>query len=101
MNIAGHSNNHITDNGEQGVLGTIEFCGENGIQPIGAGENIEKASRTHVLKTDEGTIAIINVAETEWASAGVNSAGANGLDLIKDTCKIQQAKNEKIGRAHV
>lgn len=94
VNIAALSNNHIKDYDEQGVLDTIEFCVENGIQPIGAGENIEKASRTHVLKTDEGTIAIINIAENEWASAGANSAGANGMDLIKDTRKIQQAKKE-------
>lgn len=94
VNIATLSNNHIKDYDEQGVLDTIEFCVENGIQPIGAGENIEKASRTHVLKTDEGTIAIINIAENEWASAGANSAGANGMDLIKDTRKIQQAKIE-------
>lgn len=94
VNIAALSNNHIKDYDEQGVLHTIEFCVENGIQPIGAGENIEKASRTHVLKTDEGTIAIINIAENEWASAGANSAGANGMDLIKDTRKIQQAKIE-------
>lgn len=94
VNIAALSNNHIKDYDEQGVLDTIEFCVENGIQPIGAGENIEKASRTHVLKTDEGTIAIINISENEWASAGANSAGANGMDLIKDTRKIQQAKIE-------
>lgn len=94
VNIAALANNHIKDYDEEGVLDTIEFCVENGVQPIGAGENIEKASRTHVLKTDEGTIAIINIAENEWASAGANSAGANGMDLIKDTRKIQQAKKE-------
>src|SRR5690554_346545 len=94
IHIAALANNHIKDYDEQGVLHTIEFCVENGIQPTGAGENIEKASRTHVLKTDEGTIAIINIAENEWASAGANSAGANGMDLIKDTRKIQQAKIE-------
>src|SRR5690554_2740361 len=94
IHIAALANNHIKDYDEQGILDTINFCKSNNIQTIGAGKNLEEASTTTVLDTLEGKIALINIAENEWASAVANSAGANGMDLIKDTRKIQQAKKE-------
>lgn len=94
IHIAALANNHIKDYDEQGVLDTIEFCKRNNIQPIGAGNNIAQASGYHVLQTDEGSIALINIAENEWASATHSSAGANGMNVIKDTRCIQKAKQE-------
>src|SRR5690606_34911013 len=41
-----------------------------------------------------GKIAIINIAENEWASATDTSAGANGMDLIDDVKSIQEAKSQ-------
>lgn len=94
INITTLANNHIKDYDEQGVFDTISFCKENNIIPIGAGKNIKEASKTLSLDTDAGRIAIINIAENEWASADIDSAGANGMNLIKDTREIQQAKKE-------
>lgn len=94
IHIAALANNHIKDYHEQGVLDTIAFCENNSIRAIGAGANLEAASQTTVLETPAGKIALINIAENEWASADENSAGANGMNLIKDTRKIQQAKKE-------
>lgn len=94
INITTLANNHIKDYDEQGVFDTISFCKENNIIPIGAGKNIKEASKTLSLDTDAGRIAIINIAENEWSSANIDSAGANGMNLIKDTREIQQAKKE-------
>lgn len=94
IHIAALANNHIKDYDEQGVLDTIAFCKQNDIQPMGAGKNIAEASDYHVLQTNEGNIAVINIAENEWASATHSSAGANGMDVIKDTRCIQKAKQE-------
>lgn len=94
IHIAALANNHIKDYDEQGVLDTIAFCENNNIRAIGAGANLEAASQTTVLETPEAKIALINIAENEWASADEKSAGANGMNLIKDTRKIQQAKKE-------
>lgn len=94
VHIAALANNHIKDYDEQGVLDTIAFCESNKIKAIGAGTNLEEASQTTVLATQEGTIALINIAENEWASANNSSAGANGMSLIKDIRKIQQARKE-------
>lgn len=94
IHIAALANNHIKDYDEQGVLDTIAFCENNSIRAIGAGDNLEAASRNTVLETPEGKIALINIAENEWASADESTAGANGMNLIKDIRKIQQAKKE-------
>lgn len=92
INIATLANNHIKDYDQQGVIDTISFCKENNIIPVGAGKNIKEASKTLSLDTDAGQVAIINIAENEWASADIDSAGANGMNLIKDIKAIQQAK---------
>lgn len=94
IHIAALANNHIKDYHEQGVLDTIAFCENNSIRAIGAGANIKEASQTTILNTPEGKIAIINIAENEWSSADEDAAGANGMNIIKDTMKIQQAKKE-------
>ncbi|PLT23146.1 CapA family protein [Pseudoalteromonas sp. MelDa3] len=94
INIAALANNHIKDYDEEGVLDTLDFCHKNSIETVGAGRNIVDASLTHFINTDQGTVAIINIAENEWASADSNSAGANGMDLVKDIRKIQKAKKE-------
>lgn len=94
INIAALANNHIKDYDEQGVLDTISFCEGNAIKTIGAGANSISASQTMVINTPEGKVALINIAENEWASADDDTAGANGMNLIKDTRKIQQAKKE-------
>lgn len=94
VHIAALANNHIKDYDEEGVLDTIAFCESNHMKTIGAGTNFEEASQTTVLETAEGTIALINISENEWASANNSSAGANGMNLIKDIRKIQQARKE-------
>lgn len=94
INIATLANNHIKDYDEKGVLDTINFCESIGVRAIGAGKNITEASQTTFLNTSDGNIALINIAENEWSSADESTAGANGMSLIKDIKKIQQAKKE-------
>lgn len=92
INIVALANNHIKDYDEQGVLDTIDFCKNNDINIMGAGKNLKEASETKILNTIEGKIALINIAENEWSSAGENNAGANGMNFIKDIRKIQEAR---------
>lgn len=93
VNMVTLANNHILDYGDKGVLDTIGFCESNKIQPIGAGKDKTEASRIFYLDTREGKIAFLNFAENEWSSASEDSAGGNGMDLIDDLLKIQEAKS--------
>lgn len=94
INIVALANNHIKDYGEKGVMDTIDFCSNNDVKAIGAGRNSKEAAQTTILETPEGKIALINIAENEWASAGEESAGSNGMNLIKDIKIIQKAKKD-------
>ncbi|WP_062618838.1 CapA family protein [Aequorivita aquimaris] len=88
------ANNHVLDYDQQGVLDTLRFCQENSIATVGAGKNKETASKVFYIESAEGKIAIINMAENEWASATEITAGANGMDLIDDAKQIQEAKSK-------
>ena len=94
INLCTLANNHVLDYGEQGVLDTLNFCKENNIQTVGAGKNKEEAAKVFYLDSDVGKVAIINIAENEWASATEITAGANGMDLIDDIKTIQEAKSQ-------
>jgi len=92
VNLCTLANNHILDYGEKGVLDTLQFCEGIKISTVGAGKNKEEASKVFYIGSPEGKIAIINIAENEWASATETSAGANGMDLIDDMKSIQNAR---------
>lgn len=92
-NVVTLANNHILDYDEQGVFDTISFCNANDIQYVGAGLNKSDAAKILSLNTCQGSIAIVNIAENEWASATDNSAGGNGMDLIENSSQITNAKD--------
>lgn len=94
INVVTLANNHILDYGEKGVSDTIEFCKKNNIKIVGAGLNLEEASKTLYLNSKEGLIAIVNIAENEWASATINSAGANPMNIIDNSKQIKKAKDK-------
>lgn len=86
------ANNHVKDYDEKGVTDTISFCKENNIKTVGAGHDLNEASKTLYIDTAEGEIAILNFAENEWASATDSSAGANPMDIIDNARQINDAK---------
>jgi len=92
INVVTLANNHILDYDEQGLEDTLTFCKEQGIQTVGAGRNLEEASKTLFIDDKEGKIALVNFAENEWASATFNTAGAHPMDLIDNVKKIKEAK---------
>jgi len=88
------ANNHVLDYDEKGVLETLDFCKVHNINTVGAGKNQEEAAKVFYLDAEAGKIAIVNIAENEWATATETSAGANGMDLINDVKTIQKAKQQ-------
>lgn len=95
VNLVTLANNHILDYAVQGLRDTITFCHQNGIETVGAGENLHEASQTlYKWITEDTKIAIINFAENEWASATNNSAGSNPMDVIDNYNQIRKAKSQ-------
>jgi poly-gamma-glutamate synthesis protein (capsule biosynthesis protein) len=94
VNLVTLANNHILDYGEKALLETIENCKKNGINCVGAGVNNSDAQKSFIIKNDNYKIAIINIAENEWASATNSLAGANGMDIIDNVNQIVSAKKD-------
>jgi poly-gamma-glutamate synthesis protein (capsule biosynthesis protein) len=101
VDVACLANNHILDFGEEGLLETIETLKKNGILTVGAGKNIEEASKPAVIKIDpfqkvrveseKVRVIIFNYADVSsgvpiWWKAEKNKAGVNLL--TEDVSKL-------------
>ena len=86
------ANNHIMDYSEKGLKDTLSFCKKNNLQYVGAGTKLSEASLTKFIQVGKFRIALVNIAENEWASATLTSAGANPVDIINNAKQLQEAK---------
>ena len=92
FNLLTLANNHIQDYSDQGVLDTIKFAKEYKFDVIGAGKDINEASKPLIKEISKIKIGFINIAENEFCAATNNTAGANTFDFIENTKTIQQLK---------
>ncbi len=87
-------NNHIMDAGKDGLLSTMNIANDLGYKTIGAGINLDEASKP--LYFEEEGIGFICVAyQTECVPASLNSPGIfrwNDLDLISKRIKEIKSK---------
>ena len=87
-------NNHIMDAGKDGLLSTMNIANDLGYKIIGAGINLDEASKP--LYFEEEGIGFICVAyQTECVPASLNSPGIfrwNDLDLISKRIKEIKSK---------
>lgn len=79
LNLA---NNHILDHGPGGLKNTFRVLGEAGLDYVGAGENLTRASRIFIREISGWRIAVAGIAEHEFSIASLSSPGACPLDLI-------------------
>lgn len=92
FNLVTLANNHIMDYGLEGLTSTIEVCKANHIDVVGAGADLKSARQPYYFKKGDLTIAIINVAENEFANASFDTGGANPIDLPNNYYDIKTAK---------
>ena len=94
FNVASLANNHMLDHGYHGLSDTIDACSNAGIWTVGAGDNLQHASKPLYLKIKNKTIAILNFAEQEFSIAEKNVAGVNPLNIIDNYHSIQDARQQ-------
>lgn len=94
FNVCTLANNHILDQGENCCLETISRIHKMGIESVGAGSNIEEASKVLYLNKNSETLAIVNCCEHEFSIASTTSAGANPLNPIRQYYAIQEARKK-------
>jgi poly-gamma-glutamate synthesis protein (capsule biosynthesis protein) len=88
------ANNHIMDQGPQGLTDTFRECKRVGLDTVGAGDNLEEAQKTYYKEIKGTKLAIVNFAENEFASAEPDRPGAHPMNVVQNSRKIIKAKQE-------
>lgn len=88
------ANNHILDQGKQGLESTIKVLSENGIAYAGAGSNLEEAKRPFICEIEGIKIGIYCCAEHEFTIATERKAGANPFDPLETLEHVVELKNQ-------
>jgi poly-gamma-glutamate capsule biosynthesis protein CapA/YwtB (metallophosphatase superfamily) len=88
------ANNHILDQGEQGLYSTIDILSKNGIAFAGVGSNLKEASNPHIFETEGKKIGIYCCAEHEFTIATETIAGANLFDPLESLDHIKDLKSQ-------
>lgn len=87
------ANNHILDHGEQGFLSTKDILLKYNIPFVGAGQNLNDASKPYIIK-DSIKIGIYACAEHEFSIATDKTSGANPFDPLESLDHIKKLKDE-------
>jgi poly-gamma-glutamate capsule biosynthesis protein CapA/YwtB (metallophosphatase superfamily) len=87
-------NNHTMDHGWAGLQNSIRLCNENGLMHVGAGENLEAASKIWIQEIKGVRLAIMSLTEHEFGLASLSSPGTNPLDTIEFVRAIQAHRDK-------
>ena len=88
------ANNHILDEGAQGLASTMRLLKENDLPFIGAGHNLSEAQQPYIFEAEGKKIGIYNCAEHEFTIAEADKPGANPFDWLDSPDHIAALKNE-------
>lgn len=86
------ANNHILDQGEQGLCTTIATLEKAKIGYAGAGNNRVEASKPYIQDINGIRVGIYCCAEHEFSIASENSPGANPFDPLESPDHVSDLK---------
>lgn len=87
------ANNHILDQGEQGLNSTVDILNKNNIPFVGVGDNQSEASKPYIIEKEGLKIGIYACAEHEFSIATEKTAGANPFDPLESLDHILELKS--------
>ena len=88
------ANNHILDQGVQGLQSTCDLLRKNNIAYCGVGDNLSLAKIPFIFKLDGKKIGIYACAEHEFSIATEDSDGANPFDPLGSFDHVSFLKQE-------
>lgn len=88
------ANNHILDQGVQGLISTQELLTKNDIPFVGVGNNVIEASKPYIINRDGIRVGIYACAEHEFSIATSKELGVNPFDPFDSLDHIQDLKNK-------
>lgn len=86
------ANNHIMDHGSEGLVSTFDALSESNIAWVGAGQNIEEASKPYIINLNNEKIGIYACCEHEFSIASSDKPGANPVDVFNCLDSIRNLK---------
>ena len=86
------ANNHILDQGVQGLSSTIDVLNTSGISFVGAGMNLREAEEPFFFSINGKRYGVYACAEHEFSIAGNNQPGANPFNPLESLDHVQQMK---------
>lgn len=86
------ANNHIFDQGVEGLRSTFETLQKSNIKYAGAGNNLEDAKKPYIYENDGKRIGIYCCAEHEFSIATIDKPGANPFDPLYSLDHISKLK---------
>ncbi len=86
------ANNHILDQGTEGLVSTINVLKNAGIEYSGVGENIHEASKPFIKEICGRKIGIYCCAEHEFSIATETTPGVNPFDPLESFEHIEKLK---------
>ncbi len=94
INLLTLANNHILDQGKDGLESTIKVLNSNNINFVGAGNNLQDASEPYIFKLANKNIGVYACAENEFSIATLENCGANPFDPLESLDHINNLKNK-------
>ena len=88
------ANNHILDQGEQGLNSTMSLLDKYDITYAGAGKDVEEAAKPYIFEHDGKKIGIYCCAEHEFTIATENTPGANPFDPLNSLDHVRELKKQ-------
>ena len=88
------ANNHIMDQGTQGLVSTIQSLNEAGISYVGAGMSLDEAQKPFFFIIDNKRYGVFACAEHEFSIAIKDSPGANPFDSLEIPDQIANIKTQ-------
>lgn len=88
------SNNHIMDQGAEGLASTLDTLSKANIAYVGGGSNLAEAAKPYIAEVCGKRIGIYACAENEFSIAGENAPGANPFDALETPDHIVSLKTQ-------
>ena len=90
----GLANNHILDQGVDGLKSTIKVLEDAGIGYSGVGQNLDEACKPLIKEVNGKRVGIYCCAEHEFSIATESTPGANPFDPLESLDHVESLKRE-------
>lgn len=90
----GLANNHILDQGIEGLMSTVKALENAGIKYSGVGKNLDEAKKPFIKEIGGRRIGIYCCAEHEFSIATETEPGANPFDPLESLDHVEALKRE-------